>query len=55
MEYVDGDTLAARLEAGPLPIADILDVGISVSDALDEAHARGIIHRDIKLPSAKAA
>jgi len=48
MEYVDGDTLAARLEGGPLPIADILDVGLSVSDALDEAHARGIIHRDIK-------
>ncbi len=48
MEYVDGELLSARLAAGPLPAAEVVDVGVQVADALDEAHARGIIHRDIK-------
>ena len=48
MELVVGQTLAARLGAGPLRVKDILDIGIQVADALDGAHAQGIIHRDIK-------
>src|SRR5688500_7013872 len=48
MEYVDGETLAARLSNGPLPGREAVQAGIQIADALDEAHVRGIIHRDIK-------
>jgi non-specific serine/threonine protein kinase len=48
MEYVEGETLTARLALGPLPVREAVQAGIQVADALDEAHARGIIHRDIK-------
>ena len=48
MEYVDGQLLSERVAAGPLPVNEAIDVGAQVADALDEAHARGIIHRDIK-------
>jgi serine/threonine protein kinase/tetratricopeptide (TPR) repeat protein len=48
MEYVDGELLSARVAKGPLPVREVLEVGLQVSDALDEAHTRGIVHRDIK-------
>jgi eukaryotic-like serine/threonine-protein kinase len=48
MEYVEGQTLAAKIGGSPLPIAEIVDIGIQVADALDEAHRKGITHRDIK-------
>jgi serine/threonine protein kinase/Tfp pilus assembly protein PilF len=48
MEYVDGELLSSRLTRGPLPIREAVEVGLQVADALDEAHARGIVHRDIK-------
>ena len=48
MEYVEGELLSARAAKGPLPIRDTIDVGLQVSEALDEAHGRGIVHRDIK-------
>jgi serine/threonine protein kinase/Tfp pilus assembly protein PilF len=48
MEYVEGELLSARIEAGPLPPREVVDVGLQVADALDDAHAHGIIHRDIK-------
>ena len=48
MEYVEGELLSRRVAGGPLPIREVVEVGVQVSDALDEAHGRGIIHRDIK-------
>jgi serine/threonine-protein kinase len=48
MEYLEGETLAARLEKGPLPLAQVLQYGIQIADALDKAHRQGIIHRDLK-------
>jgi len=48
MEYVEGELLSDRVAKGPLPPREVIEVGLQVADALDEAHARGIIHRDIK-------
>ena len=48
MEYVDGRTLADRLEDGPLPVQEALTHGIEICEALDRAHAQGVVHRDVK-------
>jgi Tol biopolymer transport system component len=48
MEYLEGETLAARLEKGPLPLAEVTRYGIEIASALDRAHRSGIIHRDLK-------
>jgi serine/threonine protein kinase len=48
MEYVEGQTLADKISGRPLPIAEIVDIGLQVADGLDEAHRKGITHRDIK-------
>jgi Tol biopolymer transport system component len=48
MELLEGETLAARLEKGPLPIPQVLRLGVEVADALDKAHRQGIVHRDLK-------
>jgi tetratricopeptide (TPR) repeat protein len=49
MEYIDGETLAHRITTrGRLDPAEVVRIGIGVCEALDEAHTRGIIHRDIK-------
>jgi serine/threonine protein kinase len=47
-ELLEGTTLRARLEKGPLPVGDVLDVAIQVAGGLGAAHAAGIVHRDIK-------
>jgi serine/threonine protein kinase/Tol biopolymer transport system component len=48
MECVEGETLAKRLEKGPLPVDQVLKVGAQIADALDKAHRSGIVHRDLK-------
>ena len=48
MEYVAGDTLAQRLEAGPLPEKAACRIAIAIADALDHAHKNGVTHRDLK-------
>ena len=48
MERLHGSSLRERLQAGPLSVAQILRIGIQVADALDAAHAAGIVHRDVK-------
>ncbi len=48
MELLEGETLDRRLGVGPVPLDRLLEWGIQLTDALDAAHAKGIIHRDIK-------
>jgi serine/threonine protein kinase/Tol biopolymer transport system component len=48
LEYIEGETLAARLLKGPLPIDQVLRCAIEIADALDKAHRKGITHRDLK-------
>src|SRR6187431_1648116 len=48
MEYLDGETLAARLTRGKLPVDQALQYGIQIADALAAAHKAGIVHRDLK-------
>jgi len=48
MEYIEGETLANRLERGPLPMQQVVKVGREIAEALDKAHRAGIVHRDLK-------
>ena len=52
MEYVEGRSLQEELAAGPLSLERLLDYSSQIADALDHAHRRGILHRDIK-PASK--
>src|SRR4029077_10031218 len=48
MELLEGETLANRLQKGPLPLPDLLKIGVQIADALARAHRLGITHRDLK-------
>ena len=48
MEYIEGETLAARIKSGPLPLDETLRIAIAIASALGAAHAKGIVHRDLK-------
>jgi len=48
MEYIEGETLDAHIAGAPLPLAEAIGITMQVADALDAAHAKGIVHRDIK-------
>jgi TolB-like protein/tRNA A-37 threonylcarbamoyl transferase component Bud32 len=48
MEYIPGETLHRRLRDGRMPLADVLRVAGEIAEALQEAHARGFLHRDLK-------
>jgi eukaryotic-like serine/threonine-protein kinase len=48
MEYLEGETLAQRLLKGALPLEQVLQYAIEISDALDKAHRKGVTHRDLK-------
>jgi serine/threonine protein kinase len=48
MEYLEGETLAARLSRGALPIRQALQYAVAIADALDKAHRTGVVHRDVK-------
>jgi Tol biopolymer transport system component len=48
LEFLEGETLAARIAKGPLPLAEALKIAVEISSALDKAHRQGIVHRDLK-------
>jgi serine/threonine protein kinase len=48
MEYLEGETLAQRLQRGALPLEQVLQYAMEISDALDKAHRKGVTHRDLK-------
>src|SRR5437773_510424 len=48
MEFLEGESLAKRLDKGSLPTEQVLKYGIQIAEALDRAHRQGIVHRDLK-------
>ena len=48
MEYLHGETVESRLKKGPLPIPEVLKIGSQIAEAIEAAHRRGVVHRDLK-------
>ena len=48
MEFLEGETLAARIARGPIPLDEALTIAIAIADGLEKAHAHGVTHRDLK-------
>lgn len=48
MEYLEGEPLDKRIARGPVPVAEALEIAIQITAALDQAHQKGLIHRDLK-------
>ena len=48
MEHIEGETIAARLERGPLSLDEVIRYGREISQGLDQAHRQGVVHRDVK-------
>jgi eukaryotic-like serine/threonine-protein kinase len=48
MELLEGETLAQRLGRGPIPLPEVVNIGVQVASALGAAHQKGILHRDVK-------
>ena len=48
MAFIEGESLEARIEQGPLPLKDALDIGRQIAEGLEAAHEKGVVHRDIK-------
>ncbi|MFN8058154.1 MAG: protein kinase [Vicinamibacterales bacterium] len=55
LEFIEGPTLADRLESGAIPLAETLRIARQIADALAAAHGKGIVHRDLKPANIKAA
>ena len=51
MEYVEGVTLQEKVGAGPLRLPELLEIGTEIAEAVDAAHKKGIVHRDLKSPN----
>ncbi len=53
LELVEGETLAERIGAGPIPVDEALAIARQIADALEAAHEKGIVHRDLKPANVK--
>ncbi|UCF36088.1 MAG: serine/threonine-protein kinase [Acidobacteriota bacterium] len=53
LELVEGEDLKERLQRGPIPVPEALEIAVQIAEALEEAHGKGIVHRDLKPANVK--